>query len=280
MAFRISRITVKNNVTVNLAEGGVGCGKGSQHRTVNGSGTVGPGQSLGEVPQNPPGIFPGSGHAVAENLIAAILDRRPGHIDQDGGTQRRDDVDAVELGQRQAAAIEVAAVQRKDIERLIGAGQIQLSEYHLPGSVGGKACPEGRSTLQILLGGKEIDGSSGNQLPVGVAHGVAENSAARIDHRVAAGIGASCHIDGPIHHKGCIGISRGQGRNTGTNAVVTEGGISAHRYTALRVGIAQAQIAEDKYVIIIGNAEIDCHIQSSYRNCTGPEPQVPEGRSS
>ena len=111
MALRVSGIAVKDNIAVDLAEGGVGRCKGRQHRTVNSRGAVGPGQGLGEVPQNPACILPCGGYAVAEDLITAVLDGRPRHIDEDGGAQGSNDVNAVELSQRKAAAVEIAAVQ-------------------------------------------------------------------------------------------------------------------------------------------------------------------------
>ena len=59
MAFRIARVGIEDDITVDLAVGGIGSGKGSQHRTIDGSGAVGPGQGIGKVPQNVEGIAPG-----------------------------------------------------------------------------------------------------------------------------------------------------------------------------------------------------------------------------
>ena len=100
MAFRIARVGIEDDITVDLAVGGVGSGEGSQHRTIDGSGAVGPGQGVGEVPQDAVGIVPGGGEAIAEDLIAAELNGRPGDVDENGGRGRGNDIDAVELGQR------------------------------------------------------------------------------------------------------------------------------------------------------------------------------------
>lgn len=59
---------------------------------------------------------------------------------------------------------------------------------------------------------------------------------------------------------------RGQRDNPGADTVVAQGGVSADSDPALGISIAQAQIAKNKYIIIICKAEIDCHHQSSYRN--------------
>ena len=119
MAFGIARITVKDDIAVDLAECGVGRSKGSQHGTVNGGGAVGPGQSPGKIPQDPTRIFPGGSRAIAEDLVAAVLNNGTIHVDEDGGVQRGDNVDPVKLSPREAASKEVAAIQRKDIQRLI-----------------------------------------------------------------------------------------------------------------------------------------------------------------
>ena len=136
MAFGVAGIAVKDNVAVDLTVRGVGSGEGGQHRAVNGGGAVGPGQRLGEVPQDAPGVFSGGRRTVAENLIAAELNGGATDIDEDGGAQRRDDVDAVELGQRDAGTIEIAAVQRENIQSRVGADQVQLVVDYLAGTVG------------------------------------------------------------------------------------------------------------------------------------------------
>ena len=60
VAFRIARVGIKDDIAVDLAVGGVGGGEGSQHRTIDSSGAVGPGQGIGKVPQNVEGIAPGA----------------------------------------------------------------------------------------------------------------------------------------------------------------------------------------------------------------------------
>ena len=268
MAFGVACKAVKDNIAVDLAERGVGRGKRSQHRAVNGGGAVGPGQCLGEVPQNPPGIFSGGRRPVAEDLVAAVLNGGAIHVDEDGGVQGGNDIDTIELRQRNPGTIEIAAVQGENVQRLIAAGQVQLVEHHLAGAVGSQGTPEIGGTLQIPLRLGKINGGSNDKKTVGVAHGVVDNRTAGVDYRVAAGVGACGNIDIAIDHKGRVRVGRRQRKNAGANAVVAQGGIAPHRNPAFCIGVAHIHVAKDKYVIVVGKAEIECHSQSSYWNCT------------
>ena len=97
---------------------------------------------MGEIPQDAARIFSGSCRTVAEDLIAAELDHGAVHIDEDGGINRSDDVDPVELCQGKTGAIEIAAVERENIEDLIGAGEVELPKDDLTGAVGHQGAPK------------------------------------------------------------------------------------------------------------------------------------------
>ena len=122
MAFGVAGVGIKDDIAVDLAESGVGRSKGGQHRAIDGGGAVAPGEGLGEIPQDLPCIFPGGCTAIAENLITSILDGGAFHIDEHRGADGSDDIDAVELPQGQATAIQVLAVQAEDIQSRIAAG--------------------------------------------------------------------------------------------------------------------------------------------------------------
>ena len=264
MALGVAGVAVKDDVAVDLAEGGCRCGKGGQDGAVDGGGAVGPGQGLREVPQDLPGVLPGGGDAVAEDLVAAVQDVGAGHIDEDGGIDGGDDVDAVELGQRQAGAVQVGAVQLEDVQSLIGAGEVELAEHHGTGTVGLQRAPEEGSAFQVALRLGKVDRRTGGQGAVGVAHGVVDYRAGGADDGVAAGVGAAGHVDGAAHHKGRVGACRRQRGDACAHAVVAQHGVVAHGHPALCVGVAQAQIAEYEYVIVIGKAKVDCHNGSSH----------------
>ena len=147
VAFRVAGKGFKDDVAVDLTKRrGGGC-EGSQHRAVNGGGAVRPSQCIGMVPQNFVRICARSGDAVAENLIAAVQDVRTIHGNEDGRACRCDDVDAVELVECQTGAVDVGAVKAEDVERLVDAGQIELSEDDRTRSVGYQSAPENRSAL-------------------------------------------------------------------------------------------------------------------------------------
>ena len=249
MAFRISDKGGKDDIAVDLAEGGAGVGKGSQHRAVDGGGAVGPGEGVREVPEDSPGVCAGGGDSVAENLIAAELDGRAGDVDEDGGAQGSYDVDAVELIQGLACAVDIGAVKGKDIQGLVGTLRIQLAKYHFTGGVCRQSPPEAAGTGEIALSLQKIDGRTGYQSAVGVAHGVVDNYGIGADDRVAAGVGVDGHIQIPADYEGGVGIFRGKGGDGGANALIAQSGSTAHCHPAFCIGVAQGHIIKYKYIV-------------------------------
>ena len=139
-------------------------------------------------------------------MVAAVLDGGAIHVDKNGGAQGSYDVNAVQLSQGDPGTIEIAAVQRKDIQRLIGTGQVQLVEDYLAGAVWQQGAPEIGGALQIALRLRKINGCPYNQETVGISHGVVRDRAAGIYHRVAAGVGACGDVDISVYYKRWIRI--------------------------------------------------------------------------
>ena len=54
-------------------------------------------------------------------------------------------------------------------------------------------------------------------------------------------------------------LAGGERAYVGADAVVAESSVPADCYSSLRVGVAQAEVAKNKYVIIIGRAKIKCY---------------------
>lgn len=110
----------------------------------------------------------GGGNAIAEDLVAAVLDGGTVHCNQDGGACGCNDVDAIKLVQSRAGTVDISAVKPEDVEGIVGAGQVQLAELDGSGPVRGQLRPEGRSAFQIALSLGEVNGVPVIRAPLGL----------------------------------------------------------------------------------------------------------------